>query len=291
MVTEYTAGPVERFGRRFKLEYVGMVSIYIIIGLFVFAGSPIWPQAFLGALGAQIFFLGLKKKTRDHLSGSLVLLAAAWLTRPAVIDGDWVVPFLLFSACICAMEGYVEKRQKQIFGLPAIFLIWGWFGLTWMPALLFVAVYLSHPWTEKPGLRRRLGWVFVGSAALPWIGFSRSFVDGFGDLASKVPARIPPSTAHLAGIAVLGLLVLAIMPLYWRRLILPHRIHPLLFAALAPWDVRLAAMFAMVGAIFLTATVFRLSIDSDRLRPLFKHAEWHYFWYVFIFAIWVVFGQ
>ena len=49
-----------------------------------------------------------------------------------------------------------------------------------------------------------------------------------------------------------------------------------------------AALAAMVAAVALTATVFRLSIDSDRLRPWFKHAEWHYFWYVFAIALWAL---
>ena len=65
-------------------------------------------------------------------------------------------------------------------------------------------------------------------------------------------------------------------------------LQPLLFAPLAVWDVRLAAMAAMVAAVTLTATVFRLSIDSSRLRSYFKHAEWHYFWYVFAIAVWAI---
>ena len=66
----------------------------------------------------------------------------------------------------------------------------------------------------------------------------------------------------------------------------PHRWNTLFFAFLAPWDGRLAALFAMAAGVLLCATVFRDSVDSTNLRPFFKHFEWHYFWYVFIIAVW-----
>jgi hypothetical protein len=281
---EYIAGPVERFGRRFKIEYLGMVSIYAIIGLFVFRGLSSWLNIFFGALGAQFFFLGLKKKTRDHLSGSLVMLAACWVASPAVVNLEWAVPFLLFGCCVCAMEGYVELHPAQIFALPLLFFIWGWFGFGWVPALLFAAVYLSDKREHKPGLHRKLMWVLAGAAAAPWVGFLVSHGGRLGEL----PARVPLSRGHLLGLALFAVPVLVCVVVYWRRALLPHRINVLLFALLAPWDVRLALMFAMIGAVLLTATVFRFSIDSDRLRPFFKHAEWHYFWYAFAFVIWVI---
>ena len=43
------------------------------------------------------------------------------------------------------------------------------------------------------------------------------------------------------------------------------------------------------AAVLLAATVFRHSIDSDRARPFFKHAEWHFFYVVLALAIWAVF--
>jgi hypothetical protein len=261
VVTEYVAAPVERFGRRFKLEYVGMVSVYVIISLFVFRGLPNWLYIFLTALGALMFFLGLKKKTRDHLSGSLVMLAACWLASPAVVRLEWAVPFLLFACCICVMEAYVELHPGEIFVLPAVFLVWGWFGVAWAPALLFVAVYLTDPREKTPGLRRKLVWLFSGAIVAPWIGFLLSRGGRLGDLGSLLPSRIPLSPEHLVGLAIFGVPVLVCVALYWRRLIRPHRINPLLFALLAPWDVRVARMFAMIGAGRLTKSVFRFSID------------------------------
>ena len=82
--------------------------------------------------------------------------------------------------------------------------------------------------------------------------------------------------------------MLVVLAAYWRRLIPPHRINPLVFAALAPWDMRLTAMFGMVAAVLFAATVFRLSIDSDRLRPFIWHLEWHFFYLVFGLAAWSV---
>ena len=70
---------------------------------------------------------------------------------------------------------------------------------------------------------------------------------------------------------------------------MPHKINPLLFAALAPWDVRLTAIFAMVAAVLFSASIFKLSIDSDRIRPYIWHAEWHYFYLMLALAIWAVF--
>ncbi len=284
----YVAGPVETFGRRIKLEYVGMVSIYLIVALVIFRGTHAWHQAVVGAVGSFFLFLGLKKKTRDHLSGSIVLLAATWVARPAVVESDWAVPFLLATAAVCALEGYVEKRQEQIFVLPLVFLAWGFLDPTWIPGLALVAVYLGHPWKERPGLRRRLGWVLVASTVAAAAGAIYQSGPGLAGLAAQLLERRPLTDPQIVALACIGLPALACLLVYWRRLIMPHRLAPLLFAPLAVWDVRLAAMAAMVAAVTLTATVFRLSIDSSRLRPYFKHAEWHYFWYVFAIAVWAI---
>jgi hypothetical protein len=88
---------------------------------------------------------------------------------------------------------------------------------------------------------------------------------------------------------MLAAAVVAVIALYRRRLIVPHKLNPLLFALLAPWDVRLTAMFAMVAAVLFSASIFKLSIDSDRIRPYIWHAEWHYFYLVFALAVWAVF--
>jgi hypothetical protein len=90
-------------------------------------------------------------------------------------------------------------------------------------------------------------------------------------------------------VAAVIVAVIVVIAFYRRRLIMPHKINPLLFAALAPWDIRLTAMFAMVAAVLFSASIFKLSIDSDRLRPYFWHAEWHYFYLVTALAIWAIF--
>ncbi|MCZ7650161.1 MAG: hypothetical protein M5U13_02940 [Thermoanaerobaculia bacterium] len=288
VVSPYVPGPVERFGRRIKLEYVGMVSVYLIVALLVFGGGAAWWHGVVGAIGSFFLFLGLKKKTRDHLSGSLVLLAATWVARPAVVGLGWALPFLLATAVVCALEGYVEKRQEQVYALPLVFLAWGFLDWLWVPALALAAIYLTHPWSERPGLRRRLGWIVAGSLPAALVGPALGRGPALGDLAGLAAQRSPLAVPGLVALAALGLPALLCVALYWRRLIAPHRWAPLLFAPLAAWDVRLAALAAMVAAVALTATVFRLSIDSGRLRPWFKHAEWHYFWYVFAVALWAL---
>jgi len=287
-VSPYVPGRVERFGRRIKLEYVGMTSIYLIVALLVFGGGAAWWHGAVGAIGSFFLFLGLKKKTRDHLSGSLVLLAATWVARPAVVGLGWAVPFLLATAVVCALEGYVEKRQEQILVLPVVFLAWGFLDWLWIPALALAGLYLAHPWAERPGLRRRLGWIVAGSLVAALVGPLAGSGPPLAPLASVWSERQPLDTMGLAALAALGLPALLSVAFYWRRLIAPHRWAPLLLAPLAAADARLAALAAMVAAVTLTATVFRLSIDSDRLRPWFKHAEWHYFWYVFAIALWAL---
>jgi len=84
---------------------------------------------------------------------------------------------------------------------------------------------------------------------------------------------------------VMGIPALLCLFLYWGRLVWPHRLNTLIFACLAPWDARFLAVFGMVAAVLLSATVFRKSVDSERLRAAFKHAEWHYFWIVFAIAL------
>jgi len=76
---------------------------------------------------------------------------------------------------------------------------------------------------------------------------------------------------------------------FWPKSVLPHRLNTLVFCAFSLLDGRLAAVFAMVAAVLLSATLCRESIYSDRLRPFFKHAEWYYFWVVFAVALYVVF--
>lgn len=278
---------VERFGRRIKLEYVGMISVYLIIGLLIFGGAPNWYDALFGAIGAFLVFLGIKKKTRDHLSGSLVLFASTLLARGAVFDAGWSLSYLGFASCVCAMEGYLEKRQEQSLALPVIFLLWIFVDSSWIPALGFVAAYLLYPWTERPGLRRRLGWLVAVSAVLAIGGTAI----GFGvtpSLAALRSERLPLDSTQQFLLLSMGLPTLLCLMAYWRKLIPTHRLNTIVFAVLAPFDQRLLAMFGMVAAITLSATAFRHSIDLDSLRPYLKHAEWFYFWLVSTIALWAL---
>ena len=71
-------------------------------------------------------------------------------------------------------------------------------------------------------------------------------------------------------------------------LIPPLRVGPPVFAFLAPRDTRLRAFFGMVAAVLFSASIFRLGIDSECLRPFIWHAEWHFFYLVFALAVWSV---
>src|SRR4030042_3460322 len=93
----YILGPVERFGRRIKVEYLGMASVYSIIALLFFGDFSSWYKTILATLGAFFLFLGLKKKTEDHLVGSLVLFAAVSVAKGPIGLSEWVIPYLLFG--------------------------------------------------------------------------------------------------------------------------------------------------------------------------------------------------
>jgi hypothetical protein len=98
--------------------------------------------------------------------------------------------------------------------------------------------------------------------------------------------QVPLDRTGLELLAAIGIPALLCLALYWRKLSAPHRWNTLIFAILAVQDGRLAALFGMVAAVLLCATVFRDSVDSPSMRPFFKHFEWHYFWYVFVIALW-----
>jgi hypothetical protein len=70
----------------------------------------------------------------------------------------------------------------------------------------------------------------------------------------------------------------------------PHRVNAILFGVLAAFDARIVALFGMAAMVVYAATIFRHGIDSDRLRPLTKHAEWYFFPVVFAVALWTVFN-
>jgi len=284
-VTDYIPGPVERFGRRIKLEYLGMASVYSVIALLFFGDLLAWYQTLFATLGAFFLFLGLKKKTEDHLVGSLVLFAATSLAQDPAHLSRWVVPYMLFGATIFAMEGYLERRPVRIYALPVISLIWSLVDSSWWLGLAFVAMYLLVPRVEKPELRRRLAYV-VGLCGL--VGFLAHAVF-FTSMSSWVwpfpQGHVDLDSTEVMQLISIGVPTLLALALYWKKLSKPHRFNTLLFAFLAPWDGRLAAMFGMQAAVLLSATLFRDSVDSPAWRPFFKHFEWHYFWYVFALAI------
>jgi len=287
VLIDYTRGPVEVYGRRMKMEYVGMASVFVVIAVLIYGGEP-WQRAVVATFGSFFLFLGLKKKNRDHLMCSFLLFMAALLARPAVLVADWTLPLLLFGATVFSLERYIEKRPSQVYVLPVVFAVWGWVDGFWLLALLFAAAYLFHPRADRPGWRKKLGLTIAGAAAAGGMT-TVLHLTGSGLPAGYWPSeRLAPAPGHLIFTAVVALAVLVVVGFYRLRIIVPHRINPVVFALLAPWDIRLTAMFGMVAAVLFAATVFRHSIDSDRARPFFKHAEWHFFWWVLALAVWAV---
>ncbi len=282
----YVPGPVERFGRKLKVEYLGMVSVYSMIALLFFRDFPSLFEAVLATLGTFFLFLGLKKKTEDHLIGSLVLFAAVGVALGPIEVSEWVVPYLLFGLTVFIMEGYRERRPTRIYALPALFLGWSLADSSWWLGLVFAAFYLTFPRAEKPQFRRVLSYMLIVGLML---GFSahaivdRSIVSA---LRFYPEGQVPLDLTELQVLAAIGIPTLLCLALYWRKLGAPHRWNTILFALLAVQDGRLAALFGMVAAVLLCATVFRDSVDSPAMRPFFKHFEWHYFWYVFVIAVW-----
>ena len=281
----YFPGPVERFGRRIKVEYLGMASVYSIIALLFFGSLP-WQKAILATLGAFFLFLGLKKKTEDHLAGSLVLFAAVGLAMAPLSVSGWVIPYLLFGLTVFIMEGYRERRPKRIYALPAVLLGWSLADPSWWLALVFAALYLAISRTEEPQLRRHLGYVLIVGFVL---GFSARALIGWSPASAlqfHPQGQVPLDRPELETLAALGIPTLLSLAVYWKKLSAPHRYNTVLFALLAFQDGRLTALFGMAAAVLLCATVFRDSADSPAMRPFFKHFEWHYFWYVFGIALW-----
>lgn len=283
---DFVPTAVERFGRKIKLEYFGMTSVYLIIGISIF-GKAGWPQALICMAGAFLVFLSIKKKTRDHLSGSLLLFASALLARGAVLEAHWALSYLGFAACACAMEGYLGKRQEQSLALPLIFVLWSLVDISWLFALGFVAAYLLFPWTERPGLRKRTSWLVAISAILA-MAVTILRTDLSLGLDAVWTMRLPLETDQRWMLLSLGLPTLLCLAAYWRRMLPTHRLNTIVFGLLAPFDQRWLAMFGMVAVITLSATAFRQSIDLDSIRPFFKHAEWFYFWLILGVAVWAV---
>lgn len=277
----YRPDAVERIGRKLKMEYVGMGSVFLLLSLADFRGVPHGTQAALATAGTFFLFMGLKKKTRDHLVTSFLLFAAAALAVTAVTELVWVLPYALFGACTWAMEGYLEKRRGRIFALPAILGGFAWASPFWPLAFVFAAAYLLEPRSDAPGLRKRLAWM-VGIAGLAGIAVSAAapWREGSPEWQSH-----PPDLWQLGLLAVFTVPVLSSLLAYRDRLAHPHRVNGVLFGLLAPFDERCIAVFAMVGAIVLAASVFRESADSPRWRHALRRAEWYFFPIVTVVAL------
>jgi hypothetical protein len=283
----YVPDVVERTGRKLKMEYVGMASIFVIIRFFFFGELAFWTAGLAATAATYFLFLGLKKKTRDHLVTSWLMFASAWLAQAPVIEHLWPLPYLLFAMVLWALEGYVEKRHNRIWLLPVIFGLWASVGASFVLGLVFAATYLLHPKEEKPELRPRLAGLYgaslVAALVVAWLRWDAVFPAGV----SGALERIPVGSSQMALLALVGIPTVAALLLYWRRLIHPHRLNTVIFALLAPLDVRLTALFGLVAMVLLAATFFRQSIDSDRFRPWLKHAEWYSFWIYLALAVWL----
>ena len=101
---------------------------------------------------------------------------------------------------------------------------------------------------------------------------------------SRVTSSISVENAD-ASVAAIGVLCLWV---YWNRLAVPHRLNAIALGAAAAFDIRVLAMFGMASTVLLSATMFRHGIDSDRLRPMVKRAEWYFFHLVFAAASWAL---
>lgn len=276
LLATYRPDAVERTGRKLKMEYVGMGSVFLFIWLVDFSGAAHWTQSALATAGTFFLFLGLKKKTRDHLVTSFLMFAAAALAQPAVTVLLWVLPYMLFGMCAWAMEGYLEKRRNRIFTLPAVFAVMAWASPLWPLAFAFVAAYLLEARDDTPGLRRKLALVVAasgltaaaGTVLAPWREDPAAW------------ARYAPDGWHLLVYVAVAIPVALCLVAYWPQLAWPHRVNGVLFTLAGPLGIRLLAMFGIAGTIVLAATVFRQSADSLRWRSAFKHAEWYYFWVI-----------
>jgi hypothetical protein len=280
---EYAPDRVEIVSRRLKLEYIGMASVFAAIWAVNFRDLPELWQSIVATFASFFLFLGMKKKTRDHLVTSFLMFAAAALALPAVMTWLWVVPLTLFASCAWAMEGYREKRRGRIVMLPAIFAGFAWTSVLWPSALLFVAPYLLEPRAEHPGLRRKLA-LLTAASSLAGVVVG-SFRRGATIDAWKLH---PPDPWVFLLLFTLAIPVALALVGYWKQLAAPHMILGSLFLALSPFDDRFVAMFGIVAGVILAATVFRQSVDSLRWRGAFKHAEWYYFWFIAAAAIYLV---
>jgi hypothetical protein len=269
-VPAYAPDAIERLGRRLKMEYVGMASVFLTIWLLHFQD--------VAALAAMFFlFVALKKKTRDHLVTSFLMFAAAALAVPAVESG-WGAPVALFAMLAWALEGWLEKRPGRIVTIPLVLAVLASTTVFWSVGVLFAGAYLLQPRPEAPRLWKRLAileGVGVVLTVAAWITFAKS----------EAMAWQTPSHLHLALWLTVATPAALALVVFWRSLAVPHRVNAIVTGALAPFDERMIAVFAIASTIVLAATVFRQSVESTQLRPHFKRAEWYYFWVILAVAL------
>lgn len=272
-VPAYAPDGVERFGRKFKMEYVGMASVFLTIWLLQF-------QSVIAILAMFFLFVALKKKTRDHLVTSFLMFAAAALAVPAVTGAGWGTPFALFAMLAWALEGWLEKRPGRIITIPFVLGALGALTPLWPVAAAFCGAYLLTPRPDAPALRRKLAGLEAAGLALAIVGALAA-----AKLMGTAPLTLRPPPLLLIAVAIaVGAPTALALALFWRSLALPHRVNAILAGALAPFDERMVAVFGVAATIVLAATVFRQSVESAQLRPHFKRAEWYYFWVILAIA-------
>jgi hypothetical protein len=285
MPADYKPDWMERNGRKLKMEYIGMGSVFAVIFKEAFVQLPRASFSAIATIGSLFLFMGLKKKTRDHISCSLLLFIAAALAHPGVTHRGWFIPYALFGACVWAMEGYLEKRRTRIYTLPLVLGAFSALSPAWVLAFAYLSAYLLEPRPDIPGLRKRLA-AIVAVSGVAAVAVS-SYVVSRGTGPRLAELR-PASGALLVLYAVIAAITALCLVFYWKRLAWPHRVNAILFGVMAAFDARIVALFGMTSMIVWSATIFRHGIDSDRLRPYTKHAEWYFFPLVFAAAIWVV---
>jgi len=186
----HTADAVEKIGRRLKMEYVGMASgFFVIFCLFLLARpaaheilswrvgwlppSLLEPtevgRASLATLGLFELFLALKKKTRDHISASFLLLATALVVRPGVAGPGAAIALACLGFLLAAMEGSIEKRKGRVFLLPVLFWVWALAHPTFLVGLVVPLLYLL-PARERQVKRARIAALWATSALVCCLG-------------------------------------------------------------------------------------------------------------------------
>ncbi len=300
---EHGPDAAEKLGRRLKMEYVGMASgFFVIFCLFLLARptdhetlsgwsagwlpvSLLEPTAAGRALLAMLaffeLFLALKKKTRDHISASLLLLATALVVRLGVAGPGAAIALACLGLLLAAMEGSIEKRRGRVFFLPILFWIWAAAHPTFLVGLVVPLLYLL-PAPERQAQRSRIAALWATSAlasCLHPLGPAACLAAARALFGAGSSGESPP----LSGL-VIAAPALAVAVLFWRPMLPVHR-SLLVLAAGVAFAPHSELVFVCLLPVSLAATLFRDSIHFDGIRPLFKRAEWYYFWAILAVAL------